>query len=202
MSGYPDIRQEGPRTSTGGLPLRVRSARHQTGGSPHRHGGVAHDPLARLVDVGACGQVHGGVRAPDRAPLQLLHLLQGVAMPCSMAEMHGCMEYHHSNEGRVCLRWRRKGQMLRAANDRYTQDASSAIGGGIGCGRQQDGQGSRAVVYLLDGRADGRVADVGVDLHKEGAACQRSTPQPSWTVAFLCMQVLASTQRLAFSSPA
>ena len=69
------------------------------------------------------------------------------------------------------MRWRQKGQMLRAANDRYTQDASSAIGGGIGCGWQQDGQGLRAAVYLLDGGADGRVADVGVDLHKEGATC-------------------------------
>ena len=37
--------------------------------------------------------------------------------------------------------------------------------------RQQDGQGSRAAVYLLNGRADGRVANVGVNLHKEGAAC-------------------------------
>jgi hypothetical protein len=40
------------------------------------HRAVAHDPLARLVDVGASGQVHDGVCSPDGAPLQLLNLLQ------------------------------------------------------------------------------------------------------------------------------
>ena len=38
------------------------------------HRRVADDPLARLVDVGASGQIHHGVRAPAGRPLQLLHL--------------------------------------------------------------------------------------------------------------------------------
>mmetsp|Transcript_38698 Transcript_38698/g.91685 ORF Transcript_38698/g.91685 Transcript_38698/m.91685 type:complete len:275 (-) Transcript_38698:986-1810(-) len=45
------------------------------GHSPHGDGRVAHDPLAGLVDVVAGRQVHDGVRAPHRRPLELLHLL-------------------------------------------------------------------------------------------------------------------------------
>ena len=62
-----------------------------------RHGGVADDPLARLVDVAAGRQVHDRVGAPQRRPAQL-------------------------------------------------------------------------VDFLVDRRGDGRVADVGVDLHREVAA--------------------------------
>ena len=40
-----------------------------------RHRRVADDPLARLVDVLAGGQIHHRVGAPERRPLQLLHFL-------------------------------------------------------------------------------------------------------------------------------
>ena len=35
----------------------------------HRHRGVAHDPLARVVDVGARAEVHHCVSAPDGSPV-------------------------------------------------------------------------------------------------------------------------------------
>ena len=42
---------------------------------PDRHGGVANDPLARGMDVLAGRKVHHGVGAPQRGPLELLHLV-------------------------------------------------------------------------------------------------------------------------------
>lgn len=46
------------------------------GHSPKRHVAVAQNPLPRLVDILACGQVHHGVGAPDGGPLELAHFLQ------------------------------------------------------------------------------------------------------------------------------
>lgn len=45
--------------------------------STHGDGGVAEDPLARFVDVLPRAQVHQCVRAPQRRPLQFLHLFKG-----------------------------------------------------------------------------------------------------------------------------
>jgi hypothetical protein len=39
-----------------------------------RHRGIANDPLARFVDVLAGRQVHYRIGAPERRPVQLLHL--------------------------------------------------------------------------------------------------------------------------------
>ena len=55
--------------------------------------------------------------------------------------------------------------MARMKNERLS------TGGKMWFGRQRKGLGLKAAMYLLNGRADSRVADVGVNLHKEGAAC-------------------------------
>ena len=49
------------------------------GHGPHGDGAVPHDPLPGLVDVLARAEVHEGVAPPERAPLQLLHLLLDAA---------------------------------------------------------------------------------------------------------------------------
>ena len=45
------------------------------GNSADRHRRVANDPLARLVDVFACGEIHHRVGAPSRRPRHLLDFL-------------------------------------------------------------------------------------------------------------------------------
>ena len=60
-------------SSASGTPKRQQSLNSLQ--SAYRDGRVAHDPLSGLVDVGPCGEVHEGVCAPHRAPLELLDLL-------------------------------------------------------------------------------------------------------------------------------
>lgn len=97
----------------------------------HWHRRVAHDPFPGLMDVVAGGQVHGCVRTPDGAPLQLLHLLHhdmaAIELPC-------CTWYMKSM-------------------DAASSDSASAPWS-----------------HLFNGRADGRVADVGIHLDQEIAA--------------------------------
>lgn len=54
---------------------KVGSASRCRAGRAYGDWGVAHDPFPGLVDVGSCREVHECVCAPDRGPLQLLHLL-------------------------------------------------------------------------------------------------------------------------------
>mmetsp|Transcript_11094 Transcript_11094/g.18065 ORF Transcript_11094/g.18065 Transcript_11094/m.18065 type:complete len:505 (-) Transcript_11094:186-1700(-) len=66
------------------------------GHGAHGDGRVAHDPLARLVDVLARGQVHDGVRAPERGPLQLLHLLLDAGDHRRVADVRVHLDFEHA----------------------------------------------------------------------------------------------------------
>ena len=51
------------------------------------HGAIAQDPLARLVDMAACGEVHDGVGAPAGRPDGLLYLLGDAAGDGGVADV-------------------------------------------------------------------------------------------------------------------
>ena len=80
---------------------RLQERHRGRGSGTRRHGRVAQNPLARLVDVVPRGEVHHRVSAPDGAPLQLLNLLQQairsalrghpIRWPCQLIDWSQCL---------------------------------------------------------------------------------------------------------------
>mmetsp|Transcript_64029 Transcript_64029/g.88552 ORF Transcript_64029/g.88552 Transcript_64029/m.88552 type:complete len:310 (-) Transcript_64029:165-1094(-) len=77
----------------------------------HRDRAVPDDPLPRLVDVLPGAEIHEIVRAPQSAPLELLHLLLDVGGHCGVADvgvdlhLELAADDHRLGLGMVAVRW-------------------------------------------------------------------------------------------------